>query len=133
MIINYITLHCSDSDVKSHNDISVIRKWHVEENSWSDVGYSYFIKTQGTLQEGRSEGATLAHARGHNRGHIAICLHGKNEFTDAQEFMLMNLIQSIMDRHDIKRIYYHNELNPGKTCPNVRYEFIDEINKGLKV
>lgn len=141
MNINYITLHCSDSDVEAHDDISVIAKWH-SERGWvgpdkingndDDVGYSYFVKKRGSIQKGRDEGEILAHARGHNSGHIAICLHGRENFTDAQFFSLRNLVQSIMDRHVIKRIYYHNELNSGKTCPNFKLDWVDNLNEQFK-
>lgn len=139
--IKYITLHCSDSFHEHHDDISVIAEWH-RQRGWvgpdqisgtpDDVGYNYFIQSCGSLQVGRKEGAVLAHAKGHNHGHIAICLHGRNEFTDAQEFMLMNLIRSITDRYDIERIYYHNELDPNKTCPNFKWDWIAEINEELQ-
>ena len=41
--VDRVFIHCSDSDWKHHDDISVIRKWHVDENGWGDVGYHYFM------------------------------------------------------------------------------------------
>lgn len=129
--IKFITIHCSDSDQKSHDDIKVIDKWH-RLRGWKKVGYSYFITKSGSIQEGRKEGETLAHAKGHNKGHIAICLSGRYNFTDAQEFSLRTLIQSILDRHEIERIYYHNELNKYKTCPNVEFSWIKDLNEAIQ-
>ena len=51
--VDKVFIHASDSDWKHHDDISVIRKWHVDENGWGDVGYHYFIKRNGTIQKGR--------------------------------------------------------------------------------
>ena len=131
MKIKYITIHCSDSDVKAHDDIQVIDKWH-RLNGFKKVGYNYFLTKSGKIQTGRGEGEVLAHAKGHNKGHIAICLSGRKEFNDAQHFNLINLINNIMSRHDIERIYYHNELNKYKTCPNIKYKFVDAINEEIQ-
>jgi N-acetylmuramoyl-L-alanine amidase len=129
--IKYITIHCSDSDIDSHDYISVIERWH-KARGFKCIGYNYFIRNGGSIEEGRAEGEILAHAKGHNKGHIAICLHGRNKFTDAQEMSLANLIRNIMDRHDIEKIYYHNELNKYKTCPNVKYDWIANINEKIQ-
>ena len=129
--INYITIHCSDSDLDRHDNINVIDAWH-RARGFRKVGYNYFIQSCGSLQEGRKEGEILAHAKGHNKGHIAICLHGKNKFTDAQETTLQMLIYNILGRHKIKKIYYHNEINKHKSCPNVRYNWIAVINEEIQ-
>lgn len=131
MKISFITIHCSNSDVASHDNIKVINEWHLLRG-FKKVGYNYFITKNGDIQTGRNEGEILAHAKGHNKGHIAICLSGKDNFTDAQEFSLRTLIQSILDRHEIKRIYYHNEINKYKTCPNVKYDWITKLNEEIQ-
>ena len=75
-----VFIHCSASDNPKHDDVDVIRKWHVDEppygRGWSDIGYHYFIKKDGTLEIGRSLERTPAAQRGYNRGSFAICLHG---------------------------------------------------------
>jgi len=30
-----------------------MRRWHVDDRGWDDVGYYYFIKKDGTVQPGR--------------------------------------------------------------------------------
>ena len=130
--VRFITIHVSDSDIEYHDDISVIDTWH-RKLGFKKVGYNYFLTKSGKIQEGRAEGEILAHAKGHNKHHIAICLSGKNQVpNEAQEFNLRNLIQSIIDRHDIRRIYYHNELNKYKTCPNFKLEWIAKLNEELQ-
>src|SRR5678809_728655 len=73
--INKIIVHCSDSDVKGHDDISIIRGWHVNERNFNDVGYHYFIKWNGTIQTGRALDIVGAHCYGHNKDSIGCLLY----------------------------------------------------------
>ena len=36
-------------DRAEDDDVEIIRKWHVEGNGWSDIGYHYFIKKDGEV------------------------------------------------------------------------------------
>jgi N-acetyl-anhydromuramyl-L-alanine amidase AmpD len=112
-------IHCSDSDHDHHDDVSVMRRWHVDERGWSDVGYHFFIKKDGTIQTGRPLYKVGAHCGGHNRGTVGICLHGKTEFTEAQFKSLAKLLKTLMDTHDflMDEIYGHYHFS-SKTCPN---------------
>jgi len=51
--IDRVFLHCSASDRNEHDDVAVMRRWHVDDRGWDDVGYYYFIKKDGTVQPGR--------------------------------------------------------------------------------
>ena len=84
--VDRIFLHCSASDRLEHDDVEVIRDWHVNGNGWSDIGYHYFIKKDGTIEPGRDLERTPAAQKGNNSGTIAICLHGlaAEKFTKAQ-------------------------------------------------
>ena len=63
--INKIIVHCSDSDVKAHDDISVIKGWYVNERNFNDVGYHFFFyKKDGTVQKGRDLATIGAQAKG---------------------------------------------------------------------
>ena len=83
--VERVYLHCSASDRPAHDDVAVMREWHLARG-WSDVGYHVFIKKDGEVQNGRSLEATPAAQGGHNTGTIAICLHGLavENFTEAQ-------------------------------------------------
>ena len=50
--VDRVFLHCSASDRLEHDDIEVIRDWHVNGNGWSDVGYHFFIRKDGTVEDG---------------------------------------------------------------------------------
>jgi N-acetylmuramoyl-L-alanine amidase len=127
--INRIILHCSDSDFAHHDDISVIRKWHVDERGWSDVGYHYFIKKDGTIQNGRPIEKVGAHAKPWNTGSIGICLGGKYEFSDEQFMALGDLVCGLIFRFNVKdeNIIGHCDVpGSGKTCPNFDVEDFKE-------
>ena len=124
--IRKIIIHCSDSDHDHHDDIEVIRGWHVNERGWSDVGYHFFIKRNGDIQEGRALSIAGAHVRGHNEDSIGICLHGRNEFTQAQFNSLRQLMQSLYFEFGltINDVYGHCDFDQNKTCPNFDYKKI---------
>jgi hypothetical protein len=87
--VDTVFIHCSASDRPEHDDVSVMRAWHLQRG-WSDVGYHLFIKKGGTAQLGRPWETVPAAQEGHNSGSLAICLHGllEEKFTPAQFEML---------------------------------------------
>lgn len=118
--INKIIVHCSDSDIKEHDDISIIRGWHVNERGWSDVGYHFFIKKDGTVQKGRELATIGAHVAGHNSDSIGICLGGRHNFTTAQFDTLKVLLYDLTHHFLLTTndVYGHRDFDKNKTCPN---------------
>ena len=72
-----VFLHCSASDNPDHDDIGTIRSRHVDGNGWSDVGYHYFIRSDGTLEAGRPLERTPAAQAGHNGATIDLPAAGE--------------------------------------------------------
>lgn len=129
--INKLILHCSDSPYIAHDDIRVIRKWHVEERGWSDVAYHTFVRMNGDIQLGRPINIQGAHAKGHNHDSIGICLAGRDEFSVDQLESLENLLINLLYCFNLKveDIYGHYELDKGKTCPNIYMQGLrDKLN-----
>ncbi len=121
--VDRVFIHCSASDQPAHDDVGVMRDWHVNGNGWSDVGYHYFIKKDGTLQEGRPLSRNPAGQAGHNRGTIAICLHGlaKERFTKAQFDSLIALCREIDKAYaGMVSFHGHSEVS-SKACPVFAY------------
>lgn len=124
--IKKIIIHCSDSDNPAHDDISVIRKWHIEERGFIDVGYHYFITKNGEIQKGRELWQVGAHCKGHNEDSIGICLSGKLKFERCQFKSCVFLIRDLDDILKIRRgnkyyreyVFPHNYFDKNKTCPN---------------
>lgn len=128
--IDKIIIHCSYSDIPSHDNIETIRKWHVDENGWSDVGYHYFITSDGTVQNGRPLESAGAHTIGQNHDSIGICLHGKSKFTFAQFTTLKRLILKLQFQFQIpdEKVFGHRDFTKYKTCPVFDYKKVLSID-----
>ncbi len=124
--IDRVFLHCSASDREAHDDVAVMRRWHVDDRGWDDVGYHYFIQKDGTVQPGRDLEKTPAAQRGHNTGTIAICLHGlaAGRFTRDQYRSLIALCREIDDALDGGVSFHgHCEVS-SKACPVFPYRVV---------
>ena len=120
-----IVIHCSAT--KSSMDIGLveIRKWHVEDNGWRDVGYHYIIRRNGELELGRRHDDTGAHAAGYNHKTIGVCMVGgmaddnsaENNFTDKQWTSVSDLIKQIKVNYPDVNVIGHNEIS-SKECPS---------------
>ncbi len=74
-----------------------VRRWHVEERKWDDIGYHFLITCDGVIHEGRPITKHGAHARTgkpySRNGWVGIALVGKNSFSDSQLKSLTKLIK----------------------------------------
>ena len=61
--INKIIIHCTATPEGRQIDIDDVRRWHIEERGWSDVGYHFLILLDGTIQIGRPLERSGAHTR----------------------------------------------------------------------
>lgn len=125
--VHSLFFHCSASDRPEHDDVSVMRDWHVNGNGWADVGYHYFVKKNGEWQAGRPlEKTPAAQGEGSNSGTIAVCLHGlaKPAFTSEQFRTGYAMVRAISDAYGERgvqiRVRGHCEVYP-KECPVFDY------------
>lgn len=118
--INKVFIHCSASDNPAHDDVSVMDKWH-RARGYSGCGYHFFIKKDGTIQNGREIDRVPAAQAPHNKGSLAICLHGldKDKFTNAQFESLRRLCSAINHAYDVT-FHGHCEVS-NKLCPVFDY------------
>lgn len=103
-----------------------IRRWHVQENGWSDIGYHYVIDRDGNVLTGRPLNVIGAGIAGFNNGVIHVCLIGgdgsserdkfSDHFTSAQLISLTSLASDIRSRTQIKQVVGHNQY-AAKACP----------------
>jgi len=127
--INRIIIHCSATREGQDIDAATIKKWHTEDRGWSDIGYHYCIKLDGTLETGRPLDRAGAHVKGHNSDSIGICYIGgleedgktpKDTMTPAQEHALRELIFSLRMVWDKElTLHGHNEYS-NKACPSFK-------------
>ncbi|MDT8856446.1 N-acetylmuramoyl-L-alanine amidase [Paracoccaceae bacterium Fryx2] len=103
-----------------------VRRWHMQERGWMDIGYHWLIDRDGKIAAGRPETVIGAHVEGHNSGTIGISLIGgadsaasdpfSRHFTPAQDISLRQLLQGIGMRTQITTISGHNDY-AAKACP----------------
>jgi N-acetyl-anhydromuramyl-L-alanine amidase AmpD len=132
--IDRVFVHCSASDYPHHDNIATMRQWHLERG-WSDVGYHFFIRKDGTLEIGRPIDKTPAAQAGHNRGTIAICLHGlsKDKFTAAQKATLRTLCVLINQAY-AGRLTFHGHCEvANKSCPVLDYGDVLKLTSKAKL
>lgn len=123
--IKKIFVHCSATLASDEFDVEDLRRWHVDDRGWSDVGYHYVITTDGTIQDGRPIERAGAHVRHHNADSIGICLIGgvnKNwkpvaNFTDKQWESLARLVRMLKAEYTGATVHGHNEFS-NKACPS---------------
>lgn len=127
--VDTVFIHCSASDKPEHDDVAVIRNWHLARGFY-DVGYHWFIKKDGTLQVGRDLELLPAAQKGHNKGSIAICLHGLSSFTEEQFDTLRGLCAGLGNAFAPAALRYrgHCEVS-SKTCPVFDYRRVLGLGK----
>ena len=114
-MINKIVIHCSDSPNGREDTAEDIHRWH-KERKWDGIGYHYVIERKGKLANGRPEYWQGAHASGHNKNSLGVCLIGTDKFTIEQWSILENLVRKLLIKYPSSKIIGHNEVSD-KTCP----------------
>jgi N-acetyl-anhydromuramyl-L-alanine amidase AmpD len=130
--IDTIIIHCTATrpnflqGKSAKQKTAEVRRWHVSDRGWSDIGYHYLIDRDGTVTEGRPLDRTGAHAKGHNTGSVGISLFGgrggnvsdqfEDNFTEDQNRALRELIAKLKAEHPIVKTIGHNEV-ANKACP----------------
>ena len=127
--IHRVFIHCSASDHVHHDNIDTIKSWHLARN-FSDVGYHFFIRKDGTLEYGRDIEKTPAAQKGHNLYTLAICMHGLKEenFTPAQFDTLRALAVQIDHNYENISFHGHCEISK-KACPVFNYKKILNLDR----
>lgn len=125
--LNLIVVHCSATPAKMDIGADTIRKWH-KDKGWSDIGYHYVIKRNGTIELGRPVERMGAHVRGYNKNSIGICMVGgeydgdakddhsfpENNFNLVQFESLRELVNDIEVDYGVTEICGHRDLSPDK-------------------
>ena len=136
--ITHLIVHCADTYARMDVDAEWIRRIRVDENGWSDNGYHFVIKRDGTLETGRPIDKAGAHAKGMNSKSIAVCLIGgrsdddgpEDNFTEAQRETLAQLVIDTKELYEGVEVIGHYDVpDSGKTCPNFNVEeFMETVD-----
>ncbi len=130
--VNEIIVHCSATrpdwmaGQSTRDKAMEIRRWHMRDRGWKDIGYHFLVDRNGTVVTGRPIEQTGAHVQGHNTGTIGVCLiggHGSSEtdqfsehFTEHQDKALRHLLADLQHRYKISKVTGHNQY-AAKACP----------------
>tara|TARA_R110002126_G_scaffold202624_1_gene349982 strand:+ start:1043 stop:1456 length:414 start_codon:yes stop_codon:yes gene_type:complete len=134
--IKEIIVHCSATPEGRDVKTETVRGWHVNERGWSDIGYHWVVELDGSVNKGRDESRSGAHAKGHNRASIGVCYIGgvdadmkaKDTRTDKQKEALHCLImEDLKGRYPDAVVLGHNDIS-SKACPSFNAK--EEYNGG---
>lgn len=124
---DYIALHhaqavkCSASDVDS---------WH-KSNSWSGIGYHFYVRKDGSIYRGRPLEKMGAHVSGMNHCSIGICAEGSYEkettMPTAQKQAIKELLRYLKGIYPNAKIVGHREIG-SSDCPG-KYYPLEEMKK----
>ena len=119
--VSFLVIHCADTHGTMDVSVDDLRKWHVTDQGWDDIGYHYFIKFDGSIHQCRSEEYQGAHTIAVNDKSIAICLEGGfggvDNFTATQKKALFDLIQDRKLSHPNAAVVGHSHFD-NKACPS---------------
>lgn len=124
--INLIVVHCSATPAGLDIGAREIRRMHMDPKRpggpFSDIGYHYVIRLDGSFEAGRALEVPGAHVQGHNSHSIGICLVGglnlarkpADTYTDEQMNSLADLIDTLLARFPGAKVCGHRDLSPDK-------------------
>lgn len=133
--IEQIVIHCSATKPKMDIGLKEIKVWHTAKppqgQGWSDVGYHFIIRRDGSREIGRPLDRAGSHVKNHNARTIGICLVGgiddkgksENNFTGPQFGELERLVRELLLQFPGAEVLGHRDFPAvAKDCPcfNVR-------------
>lgn len=124
--VKRLVIHYSATYPDQDFGVADIRKMHLARG-FSDVGYHYIIKRDGTVQKGRADNVVGAHVAGHNTGSLGICCIGGIERatgpnvgvdnrTEAQKAATVRLVSELLAKHPGAQVLGHRDLGATQ-CP----------------
>jgi len=139
-----IIIHHSLTADNTTVEWDAIKRYHMQEKGWRDIGYHWGLEKVGTeyvYRTGRSMEQDGAHAKDFNKRGIGICLVGNYDLADPHPRaweMLKTLCKKLMSTFQIPaiRVIGHRETyillkKPvEKTCPGSRFD-LERLRKEL--
>jgi hypothetical protein len=126
--VGRITIHHDGMDAftsTSQGDaaarLEIIRRAHVGQRGYADIGYHYIVDPGGRVWEGRSVRYQGAHVKDNNEGNVGVMCLGNFDLhrpSSAQIAALDRFVAGQMRRYNvpINRVQTHQEINP-TACP----------------
>lgn len=122
-----IVMHCSATRCDHDYPVQQLYHDHVEVNHWRYIGYHFYIRKDGRVEQTRPLARIGAHAKGYNAHSIGICYEGgltpqgqpADTRTEAQVAAMRRLVAQLRQQFPtIRQVLGHRDL-PGvqKSCP----------------
>lgn len=123
--INRIVIHHSLTADSGTVSWDAIRKYHVDVNGWSDIGYHYGVELVGSRYEvfvGRPLRKQGSHAVGANRDSVGICLVGNFTLAAPPQPMMQLAAELCADICSVfgfpaGKIFGHRDVSDNRACP----------------
>lgn len=125
--IKYLVVHCSATPEGREHTAKDIDRWH-KQRGFTEIGYNYVIRLDGTIELGRDVDKIPAHVEGFNKESIGVTYVGgvdKNTFrpkdtrTEAQKKALTLLLKELRKLYPTAKICGHRDFpNVKKACPS---------------
>lgn len=128
--VDRVFLHCSASEIDLEGEalVAEIRRWH-RARKFADVGYHWLIDKTGRTMAGRRIEKVPAAQKGHNRGTIAIMVHGLTDFPPVMLDACHALCEEINEAYE-GRISFHGHCEvANKTCPVFDYKDVLRLDR----
>jgi N-acetyl-anhydromuramyl-L-alanine amidase AmpD len=132
-----IVVHHSLTKDGKVSDFEGMRRYHMEEKGWTDIGYHFVIEQVGneiTTRIGRDPSEIGAHCVGKNN-YIGICVVGNYDvghdtLSRAHLAALVNLTLNLMLMYNlnVSSIHKHSEFAP-KSCPGTGFPWSEYIQR----
>lgn len=125
--IKYLVVHCTATPEGREHTAKDIDRWH-KQRGFTEIGYNYVIRLDGTIELGRDVDKIPAHVEGFNKESIGVTYVGgvdKNTFrpkdtrTEAQKKALTLLLKELRKLYPTAKIWGHRDFpNVKKACPS---------------
>lgn len=127
-----VTLHGTG---QAADRIELIRRSHVENRGWADIGYHYIIDPDGRIWEGRStryQGAHVKYNNEHNLGVLCLGNFDHQQPTPAALATLDSFVAAQMNalRVGLHQVWTHQEIRP-TACPGRTLQYYMERTRGM--
>ena len=124
--IRFIIIHCSATPPSVDFTLEKLRRCHVTDNGWDDIGYHFYITRDGRIHPCRPLDLPGAHCHGFNRASIGVCYEGgvteslvpSDTRTPQQRHALRTLLLALRSAYPDAQIRGHRDMTGvRKACP----------------
>lgn len=121
-VITDIVVHCTASAYGSDLSAADIRRTHIKDKGFADIGYHYVVRLDGKIEPGRDVDKIGAHVRDYNSHSIGVVYVGgldkdgkaKDTRTELQKDALLNLLLDLRKLYPKAKISGHRDFSPDK-------------------